>query len=52
MVAATLAFAGVAAVMPMGRLTGLVFIIALGAYIYLAFRQESTAPSEHGAGVR
>lgn len=49
MVGATLVFAGVAAVMPMGRLTGLVFIIALGAYIYLAFRQESTAPSEHGA---
>jgi cation:H+ antiporter len=49
MVAATLVFAAIAAFMPMSRLAGLVFVLALCAYIYIAFRQESTGPSDHGA---
>jgi cation:H+ antiporter len=51
MVAVTVAFAGLAAVMPMERWLGAVFILALAAYIYLAFRQERQAltVADHGA---
>lgn len=43
-------FAVVAFAMPMGRAVGVLFVIALAVYIYLAFRQERTAaPTEHGA---
>jgi cation:H+ antiporter len=49
MVAVAAVFAAVALAMPMGRPVGLVFVAALAAYIYLAFRQERTAVPEHGA---
>jgi cation:H+ antiporter len=49
MVAVAAVFAAVALAMPMGRLVGLVFVAALAAYIYLAFRQERTAVPERGA---
>ncbi len=50
MFAAAAAFAGLSVIMPMGRVVGVVFIIALGLYIWLAFRQERQAPaSDHGA---
>lgn len=45
MIMVVLAFAGVSAVAPMGRLVGSVFLIGLAAFIYLAFRQERTAAS-------
>ena len=48
MVAVAVAFAALSAVMPMGRLPGLVCVAALAGYIYLAFRQESAGES-HGA---
>ena len=50
MVAVAVTFAVLAALMPLGRVVGLAFVLALAAYIYIAFRQERTAaPSEHGA---
>ena len=50
MVAVALAFATIAVLMPMTRLVGAVFVAALAAYIYTAFRQERTAtPDGHGA---
>lgn len=51
MVAAAVAFAALAALMPMERWLGAVFILALAAYIYLAFRQErqARAVADHGA---
>jgi cation:H+ antiporter len=51
MVAVTVAFAGIAAVMPMERWLGAVFILALAAYVYGAFRQERQvqAVADHGA---
>ncbi|KAA9008772.1 calcium/sodium antiporter [Histidinibacterium aquaticum] len=42
------AFAALSFLVPMGRVVGLLFIASLGAYIYVAFRQESRS-SEHGA---
>lgn len=48
MLAVAVGFAGLAFVMPMGRLIGAVFVMALAAYIYLAFRQERTS-TDHGA---
>ena len=41
-------FAALSFAMPLGRLVGVALIAALIAYIYLAFRQESSA-AEHGA---
>lgn len=49
MVAATIVFAVLALVMPLGRAVGLVFVAALAAYIYTAFRQESGGGADHGA---
>ena len=49
MVAVAVVFAIIAATMPAGRLVGAVFVAALCAYIYTAFRQESRAGAEHGA---
>ena len=50
MLAATLAFVGVAATMTMGRSVGVVFISLLAFYIYTAFRQERRAPPDAGPG--
>ena len=51
MVAVAVVFAGLAAVMPMERWLGAIFILALAAYVYLAFRQErrTRAVVDHGA---
>lgn len=49
MLAVAVAFAAAAAVMPMGRAVGAVFILALVGYIFLAFRQERAATPDHGA---
>lgn len=55
MVAVAVGFAALAAAMPLGRVVGAVFIAALMAYVYIAFRQERRAtaagPGEgHGEG--
>lgn len=50
MLAVAIVFAVVAFAMPLGRGVGAVFVAALIAYVYLAFRQErASAPSGHGA---
>jgi cation:H+ antiporter len=51
MVAVVVAFAGLAAVMPMERWLGTVFLLALAFYIYMAFRQERQLKdtTDHGA---
>ncbi|SMX43108.1 calcium/sodium antiporter [Maliponia aquimaris] len=51
MIAVAVIFAVVAALMPMQRWVGAVFVLALAGYIYTAFRQErqTTAPADHGA---
>ena len=50
MLAVAVAFAAFAAWMPMARATGAVFVLSLAGYVFLAFREESTAPStDHGA---
>jgi cation:H+ antiporter len=49
MVAATAVFAALSPLLHFDRVVGSVFIVALGSYIYLAFRQESLATQEHGA---
>ena len=51
MVAVTVAFAGLAAVMPMERWLGVIFILVLATYVYVAFRQErrTQAAADHGA---
>lgn len=51
MIAVAVTFAGFAAVMPLERWVGVVFILALAAYLYVAFRQERQAQSvqDHGA---
>ncbi|WP_245972430.1 calcium/sodium antiporter [Rhodovulum iodosum] len=50
MLAATVAFAGLAATMSPSRPLGAVFVAALALYIYRAFRQErSPAHPDHGA---
>jgi cation:H+ antiporter len=49
MVAVAVVFAAVALTMPMGRGVGAVFVLALAAYIFLAFRQERIASDGHGA---
>lgn len=50
MLAVVTAFVAFAFFMPLGRGIGIVFVGALVAYVYLAFRQErSSAPQGHGA---
>ncbi|AVF04276.1 MULTISPECIES: calcium/sodium antiporter [Devosia] len=50
MLAVVTAFAAIAFIVPLGRGIGVVFVGALVAYVYLAFRQEqSSAPDGHGA---
>ncbi|SIT14225.1 cation:H+ antiporter [Roseivivax lentus] len=50
MVAVAIVFSLIAVAMPLGRVVGVLFVGALVAYIYLAFRQESSAtPTDHGA---
>ena len=51
MVGVGVAFAGLAAVMPMERWLGAAFILALTAYVYVAFRQErrTRTVADHGA---
>jgi len=48
MLAVAVGFTTLGFVMPMGRLAGAIFVAALAAYVYLAFRQEKSS-SEHGA---
>ncbi len=49
MIGVAVVFAAMAATMPAGRLVGAVFLVALAAYIYTAFRQESRPSGDHGA---
>lgn len=51
MIAITVAFAGLAAVMSMERWLGVLFLFALAAYVYIAFQQErrSSTDAAHGA---
>ncbi|MDF0603931.1 calcium/sodium antiporter [Psychromarinibacter sp. C21-152] len=49
MVAAAVAFAIIAALMPLGRVVGAAFVASLGLYVWLAFRQERVAASSYGA---
>lgn len=49
MTGAVLAFAGLAFFGTMTAWIGALFLAFLAAYIYLAFRQESRQPAEHGA---
>lgn len=50
MVSVAVVFSIVAFAMPLGRIIGVVFIAALVAYVYLAFRLErASAPAGHGA---
>ena len=51
MIAVAAVFAAVAAIMPMERWLGAVFVAALGLYVYTAFRQErrSQVAVDHGA---
>lgn len=51
MIAITVGFAALAALMPMARWLGAVFVAALASYVYVAFRQErqSVAAAGHSA---
>lgn len=49
MIAAVVLFAALSAVADLGRLTGMVFVFLLIAYVVFSFRQEQTAPADHGA---
>ncbi len=49
MIAAAIAFAAVAALMPLGQAIGATFVAVLAVYVYLVFRQERTATPDHGA---
>lgn len=50
LLAVAMAFSAVAFAVPLGRVVGAVFIAALIAYVYLAFRQKrASAPAGHGA---
>jgi cation:H+ antiporter len=49
MVIVTLLFAALAGAMPLGQAVGGVFVVALAAYIYVAFQQERSGAGEHGA---
>lgn len=50
MLAVAILFSVIAFMIPLGRFTGAVFVIALIAYVYFAFRQErAVATADHGA---
>jgi cation:H+ antiporter len=50
MLAAVVAFAALAALMPLGTLAGLIFVASLTLYVFAAFRQErQSATADHGA---
>ncbi|GHA16418.1 sodium:calcium antiporter [Devosia pacifica] len=49
MVGVTIIFAVLASLFTFGRLIGVFFVIALGSYLFLAFRQEKAAEADHGA---
>lgn len=49
MLLAVAGFAALVAVMPMTRSAGAVFVAGLAAYIFMAYRQERRAQSDHGA---
>ncbi|WIJ24774.1 calcium/sodium antiporter [Devosia sp. RR2S18] len=49
MVAVAIVFAMLSPLFPLGRLIGILFVAALGIYIYVAFRQEAAATATHGA---
>ena len=49
MLLVAIAFAAIAAVTTMGVVVGAVFVIALCAYLFVAFRQERAATTGHGA---
>lgn len=50
MLAIAVLFSAVAFLMPLGRVVGALFVTALIAYVYIAFRQEkASAPAGHGA---
>lgn len=50
MLAVTIIFSAAAFLMPLGRGVGALLVVALTAYVYLAFRQERrSAPAGHGA---
>jgi cation:H+ antiporter len=49
MLSVAVIFAATAAVIPMGRAVGAVFVLALAGYIFLAFRQERAAAPDHSA---
>lgn len=49
MLAATVVFAALAATVPVTRLAGLSFVLALAAYVWFTIRQERTAAADHGA---
>lgn len=49
MLAVTIAFAGLATIMPMRRVVGVAFVPALALFVWLAFRQERVAAPDHGA---
>jgi cation:H+ antiporter len=49
LVGVTLAFVVLSALVPFGRLFGVVCIVGLAAYLVVAFRQESQTGAEHGA---
>jgi cation:H+ antiporter len=49
MVAAAVVFAAIAALTPLGRIVGALFLAALALYIFVAFHQERRASADHGA---
>jgi cation:H+ antiporter len=49
MVAVAIIFAMLSPLFPLGRLIGILFVAALGTYIYVAIRQEAAATASHGA---
>lgn len=49
MVGVALVFAAASAAMPLGVVVGSTFVLALAAYVFLAFRQERPEPADHGA---
>ncbi|MGX5848783.1 calcium/sodium antiporter [Mesorhizobium sp. PL10] len=52
LIAVTALFIAIGATMPLGRLVGLAFLMLLGAYMYVAYRQErSPATADQGAAV-
>lgn len=49
MIAAAVLFAALSAVADLSRLTGVVFVSLLIAYVVFSFRQEKASPADHGA---